>query len=297
MPALSCHNWTQSSKRTDQHPEWCPESPAELHPSLILSACLYCSMEPERPIGLIVEYRFIRVNECVPETLFHRKWNDQHTLKSWWSERYCSRQQVCATARNSALTPYLWSISYYAAMDIRTPLNLAGLCLLMAFASPAQQAFPIPPLDGNRHWRVQTLPDLKKGGEIAVATVQSTETIATRSGQEAPTLMISCSDGKLGLFVRSNVLAKTIQADGKIVVPFQLRSDSGAARAVLAMESRGHDAFLLPNAESETGRITKSKTLRVAFERFQGGKAEFSFDVSGFEEARAALRNGCRTAP
>jgi hypothetical protein len=199
--------------------------------------------------------------------------------------------------RSSSLTPYLWNISYYAAMDIRTLLNLAVLCLLMPFASPAQEAFSIPPLGANRHWRVQTLADLKKGGEIAVATLQSTETIATRNGQESPTLMISCSEGKLGLFVRSNVMAKTIQGDSKIVVPFQLKSDSGAVRTVLAMESRAHDAFLLPNAESETGRIAKSKTLRVSFERFQGGKAEFSFDVSGFEEARAALRNGCHTAP
>jgi hypothetical protein len=92
-------------------------------------------------------------------------------------------------------------------------------------------------------------------------------------------------------------MGKVVEVGGKHGVPFLVQYDAGATRTVLAGEPQNHDAFLLPNAAAEVGRIEKAKTVRLSFERFQGGRVTFAFDISGFEEARAALRKDCPSIP
>jgi hypothetical protein len=174
----------------------------------------------------------------------------------------------------------------------------AGLWLIIALLAqdPGIQ-IPMQGLTGNLQWRVRTAPNLKTGGMMVAADVQSRDRIPTKNGPEAPSLMVRCSAGTVNLIVASNAMGKVVEVGGKRGVPFLVQYDAGATRTVLAGESQQHDAFLLPNAAAEVGKMEKAKTVRLSFERFQGGKVTFAFNISGFDEARADLRKGCPTLP
>ncbi len=158
---------------------------------------------------------------------------------------------------------------------------------------------PQPPAFGGNllRWRIQTIPNLAKGGEIIVASVESGDRIKTRNGPEAPTLMVRCAERMLGLIVITSAMGNLEREGGQSGVRFRLQNDLQPPRTMLASESTNHSAFLLPNATAEVARIGKTKSLRVSFDRFQGDRVEFSFDVSGFDEARTALRQLCPVTP
>jgi hypothetical protein len=71
----------------------------------------------------------------------------------------------------------------------------AGPWLIVALLAqdPGIQ-IPMQGLSGNLHWRVRTAPNLKTGGVIVVADVQSRDGIPTRNGPEAPSLQCWCCE-------------------------------------------------------------------------------------------------------
>jgi hypothetical protein len=185
--------------------------------------------------------------------------------------------------------------------ETKAPESVVVKSSLPSAAADAVKPAEVLPPDaptGFSRWRLTFPGNTAQHSVPAAATVESNDTIPTRTGPRKPLFTLLCRDGKLEMIVNAWSMAQTVSTPGESRnVPFRLQYDSLAPRVVPTMQSTDHESFLFPNPKQELARIEKANTLRMSFTQFQAGSVEFSFDIGHFDDARNALTDVCPVRP
>lgn len=143
----------------------------------------------------------------------------------------------------------------------------------------------------NQTWQVTDKIDEMEGSRVVVLSVEATDSyIYHTMERKRPIMYIRCKGGKLDVYIHNDAQADDAW-DG---VTVRVKFGEGKPISLSASESTDHKALFIGKPKTLVAGFSGQTTMLYEFTPFSSAPATLHFNVSGWDEKAAPLKEACK---
>lgn len=143
----------------------------------------------------------------------------------------------------------------------------------------------------NQSWQVTDKTDEMEGSRVVILAVEATDTFIYHGNErKRPTMFIRCKGGKLEAYINNNAMADGAY-DG---VTVKVKFGDGKPVSLSADESTDHKALFIGKPKTLVAGFSGQTTMLYQFTPYSSSPATLHFNVSGWDEKAAPLKEACK---
>ena len=143
----------------------------------------------------------------------------------------------------------------------------------------------------NQSWQVTDKTDEMEGSRVVILAVEATDSYIYHTRErKRPTMYIRCKGGKLEAYINNDAQADDAY-DG---VTVKVKFGEGKPISLSADESTDHEALFIGKPKTLVAGFSGQTTMLYQFTPFSSAPATLHFNVSGWDEKAAPLKEACK---
>lgn len=143
----------------------------------------------------------------------------------------------------------------------------------------------------NQTWQVTDKTDEMEGSRVVVLAVEAVDSYIYHTGaRKRPTMFVRCKGGKLEAYINNDASADDAY-DG---VTVKVKFGDEKPISLSADESTNHEALFINKPKTLVAGFSGQTTMLYQFTPFASNPATLHFNVSGWDEKAAPLKEACK---